>query len=109
MALAAERMDAHSALQEQAGPAGVEGGGILDADTEQALGGIEIEAEQDAGVEEMAGQFLGRVALDGQFFGPIFEVAADFFLAAGGEDAAPVEDEDVLGRAIPIRRGCGSR
>src|SRR5262245_21705911 len=95
-ALAADAMHRYLAFQEQAGPARVKGGGVLDADMQQALWQIEVEAEENAGGEEMPRQLFGRVAVNRQFLRPILDVAANVALIAGSKDAAPVEDENIL-------------
>ena len=46
--------------------------------------------------------FSGASHCDGQFLGPILDVAADFLLAARGQDAAPVQDEDVFAERLQL-------
>ena len=74
------------------------GCGLADGDEQMAAGeqvaslGVDVDlkdANEEAvtgGIEEAAGQSFRGITLNGQLFGPVFEVAADFFLASGGQD-----------------------
>src|SRR6185369_10359261 len=90
-ALAADCVDCDLAVQQQAGEAGVKGRRVLDADVQKAIVGLQIKAEQDAGIEKFSGKFFRGVALDGKLFGSVFEIAADVLLIARGENATPVK------------------
>ena len=63
---------------------------------------VEVEPGKHAGIEEVTREFVGSVTLNAQLLGPIPNVAANFLLAAGSEDAAPIEDQDALAKGLQL-------
>src|SRR6185369_17316855 len=96
--LTANGMHCYLAFQEQACPACIECRRILDSDVQHSFAAVQVESEQNTRFEEVAGQFFGSITLNGQFLRPILQVAPDLFLTPRGQDAAPVEDEDVFAK-----------
>jgi hypothetical protein len=93
---AADFIEDHATFEEEPSPLFVEPVWIADTEMKGAHVGFEIEAQEEAGIDEDPGEAGGIVATDAEGFGPVFEFGADLLLAAGGDDAPPIQHEDAF-------------